>query len=607
MCGISGILNFSGAPVERDKLEKMNELIFHRGPDGDGIFVENNIGLGSNRLAIIDLREIANQPMFDFDKRYVIVYNGEIFNYVELRDDLVKKGYKFNNNSDTEVILNLYKEYGEKCQHKLNGMWAFAIWDRKEKTLFCSRDRYGIKPFYYYRDGEKFIFGSEIKQILSCGVQKQVNDEIVYDYLVFNFIDHIDQTFFKNIYKLPAGFKVTVKGNDFKINQWYELPQNEIDGVKIKTLYEDFYNLMYDSIRLRLRSDVEVGSCLSGGLDSSTVVCLMHNILHNEGKPEIQKTYTACYEEKEIDERKYAEEVINQTNSTAFYLYPDSGGLQSDFDKMTWHQDEPFIGATVFAQWSVFKKIHETKIKVVLDGQGSDEILMGYYSFVQLNLKRTFLNPIRFVSEYLHGIDKINLSFFKFSQFFLYFISPFLRYKVQLAYSRKFLNSDFLSSIKRKQIFYEMVPGNLRDFRLSNLWQISLPSLLRYEDKNSMAFSVEARLPFLDHRVVEFIFSIPFDYLIRKGWTKYVLRESMKDRIPDDIRLRKGKLGFTVPQKKWFDEIKPAVIDSFANDFRTGMYINRDKLLNALRSGACNDKFLHRAFCLERWMKVFGL
>ena len=224
MCGISGIFNTDKKPVHASQIESMNNLITHRGPDGHGVYIDGNLGIGSTRLAIIDLREIANQPMTDTDGRYVIVYNGEIFNYVELRNELLKKGYRFNNNSDTEVILNSYKEYGEDCLHKLNGMWAFAIWDKKEKSLFCSRDRYGIKPFYYYKDKSRFVFGSEIKQILDLGVDKTVNDEIIYDYLVFNFIDHTEQTFFKNVQKLPAGWKLKVSAKEFKLSKWYELP-----------------------------------------------------------------------------------------------------------------------------------------------------------------------------------------------------------------------------------------------------------------------------------------------------------------------------------------------------------------------------------------------
>jgi asparagine synthase (glutamine-hydrolysing) len=217
MCGISGIYNFNGAAVDQALLNKMNNIIRHRGPDGNGTFIDGNVGIGSNRLAIIDLREIANMPMYDTENRYVIVYNGEIFNYIEVRNELLKKGYKFNTDSDTEVVINSYKEWGEDCLHKLNGMWDFALWDKQEKVLFCSRDRYGIKPLYYYADNDKLIFGSEIKQILSCGVDKSVNDEIIYDYLVFHFIDHSEQTFFKHIHKLQAGHKLAVKNGKMTV------------------------------------------------------------------------------------------------------------------------------------------------------------------------------------------------------------------------------------------------------------------------------------------------------------------------------------------------------------------------------------------------------
>lgn len=608
MCGISGIMNLNNAAVSKPAVNKMNELIHHRGPDGDGVYIQDNIGLGNTRLAIIDLRHMADQPMFDFSERYVIVYNGEIFNYIELKNELREKGYKFNNNSDTEVILNLYIEYGTECQHKLNGMWAFAIWDTKDKTLFCSRDRYGIKPFYYYHDINRFIFGSEIKQVFSQGVDKIPDDEIIYDYLIFNFIDHCDKTFFKNIRKLPAGWQAIVKNNKVDVSKWYNLNENLTEIQDEKKLYRDFYELVYDSVKIRLRSDVEVGSCLSGGLDSSTIVCLMNDILKDEGKTGIQKTYTAAYDDPALDERKFVEEVIRQTNSAKYYLFPESSGLLSDFGRMIWHQEEPFTSASIYAQWCVFKKIHESGIKVVLDGQGSDEILLGYFSFFPFYLKKLMINPFKFTSAFFKGLGTTQQGLLKFSQSLVYFNSPSIRYRHVIGEGENFYNEDFINSYERKNVFKQNIGAeNLTANRFANLWNISLPSLLRYEDKNSMAFSVEARLPFLDHRLVEFIFSIPHDYLIRDGWTKHVLRESMKNEIPEDIRLRKGKLAFSVPQKKWLKEISAFIEDTFNDDFKSGKYINKETCLKLFKSGNYNDKLFFRAFALEKWMKVYNL
>ncbi len=608
MCGISGIYNFDGKPVEYSLINEMNRISSHRGPDGNGTFTENNIGLGSNRLAIIDLREISNMPIYDTDERYVIVYNGEVFNYVEIRKHLLSKGYKFNTQSDTEVVLNSYIEWGEECLNKLNGMWDFAIWDRKEKTLFCSRDRYGIKPFYYYIDSTMLIFGSEIKQILSCGINREVNDDIVYDFLVFNFVDHTEKTFFKNVQRLQAGHNLTVKNNTVKISRWYNLPENNTTDLKGEKLYDELYSLLYDSVRLRLRSDVEVGSCLSGGIDSSAIVCIMHDILLNEGKSDIQKTYTACYDDPSIDERPYVEEVIKQTNSAKYYLFPNSKELSEDHNKFTYHQDEPTAGASIFSQWCVFKKINESGIKVVLDGQGSDELLLGYFSFFPFHLRRNMLNPIKFLTEYINGINTTKLGASKFTQNLVYFNTGSVRYRHVLNSSRSFINSEFVKSKNRRDIFNEMIAtSSLSANRLSNLWNISLPSLLRYEDKNSMAFSVEARVPFLDHRLVEFIFSIPLNELIKKGWTKNALRQSLKGKIPEDIRMRKGKLAFSVPQKQWLKEISVQLNNTFTDDFRSGRFIDRDKLVSLVKSGKYNDKIMFRAFELENWMKVFDL
>jgi asparagine synthase (glutamine-hydrolysing) len=256
----------------------------------------------------------------------------------------------------------------------------------------------------------------------------------------------------------------------------------------------------------------------------------------------------------------------------------------------------------------VFKKIHETGIKVVLDGQGSDEILLGYFSFFPFHLKRNVLNPVKFVAEYLNGISTSNLGINKFTQNLIYFNTGWVRYRHVLKNSRQFVNEGFISSHSRRDVFNEMIASKgLEENRLSNLWNISLPSLLRYEDKNSMAFSVEARIPFLDHRLVEYIFSIPLDKLIHKGWTKHVLRESLKGKIPEDIRMRKGKLAFSVPQKKWMKEMESYLVETFSNDFRAGKYIDKDKIINLIQSGNFNDKVLYRAFALEKWMKVFDL
>ncbi len=607
MCGISGIFNFDGAPVSETRLREMNNIIHHRGPDGQGVFTEGNVGIGSTRLAIIDLREISNMPIYDAKKRFVIVFNGEVYNYIEVRKELIQKGHTFHTDSDTEVVLNAYIEWGEECLHKFRGMWAFAIWDKQEKTLFCSRDRFGIKPLYYYKDNNRLIFGSEIKQILDCGVDKSVNEETIYDYLVFHFIDHTENTFFKNITKLQAGHKFTIKNGQFKVSRWYNLPENNVMK-DTRNLYSDFYDLLYESVNLHLRSDVEVGSCLSGGLDSTAIVCIMHEILHNEGKPEIQKTYTAAYDDPLIDERPFVEEVIKQTGSTGHYLFPDINGFMADIDRMTYHQDEPYTGATVFAQWSVFKKIHETGIKVVLDGQGSDEMLLGYFSFFPFHLKRNMLNPVKFISEYLGGVNTSNLGFNKFTQNLIYFNTGSVRYRHVLKNSRAFVKNDFIEAYQRRGLFNDMIAAtSLEANRLSNVWNISIPSLLRYEDRNSMAFSVEARVPFLDHKLVEYVFSIPLDKLIQKGWTKDVMRKALKGKIPESIRMRKGKLAFSVPQKKWLGEITSYLKETFTTDLRSGRFIDRDKILAIIDSGNFNDKVLYRAFALEKWMKVFDL
>lgn len=555
MCGITGILNLNNKKINNKELEKMTNIVRHRGPDdegyvllGDNVFEVRvgkdtvkqikgrkitdkinkkfTIGLGHRRLSIIDLSANGHQPMSDSEKKIWIVYNGEIYNYIELREELIKKGYKFKTKSDTEVIINAYKEWGTYCVKKFNGMWGFAIYDLKKKLLFCSRDRFGIKPLYYYFDKNVFIFGSEIKSILE-------------------------------------------------------------NKIKIK-----------DSIKLRLRSDVPVGTCLSGGLDSSSIVCLTNELMLSKkiigNKQKTFKTFSACYETKYCDERKYIEEIIKKTNIEKKYIFPSSKLLWKELQKLIWHQEEPFVGTSVYAQWCVMKLANK-KVKVLLDGQGSDELLAGYIYYFYYYLK-TLLNRKKYFSFLKEFILSLDLTFPIIKNKF--FKTP--NFRIEKMLKEKFLENNRKINLTRT---------TLSDTLEISLTKIGLPALLRYEDKNSMAFSIESRLPFLDYRLVEYISSLPIKLKINNGWTKSILRNSMKDILPIKIRNRRAKLGFSTPENKWLIELKKEIINIFrSKKLEERKYFKQNEILKKFKEfckNGNNSDIFWRILNLEIWLQTF--
>ena len=550
MCGICGILDIEGEITE-GPIRKMNEIMKHRGPDDDGILTDGRVGLGHVRLSIIDLTEMGHQPMANDDGTMWIVYNGEIYNYVELREELVKKGFVFRSEGDTEVLLRAYECWGEKCLQKLNGMFSFVIYDKKKKMLFGARDRFGIKPFHYYHDGSRFLFASEIKSILSAGIEPLPDHEIIYDYLVYQVMDHREQTFFKGITKLLPGhfMKVRLKDVNIEIERWWELkigyeksaPEEVIKG---------FYDRFEDSVRLRLRSDVPVGSCLSGGLDSSSVVSTMVRLL---GKSENVKTFSSVYSvDFPGNEKKYIRKLVKRFGVSGFETEPTADDIIEDLEKLIYYQEEPFNGLSPLAQWEVMKLAREKGMKVLLDGQGSDEILAGYlfyfgFYFSHL-LKRLRMSKLcGEMSSYkkLHGSGK-----YPRDQMRYMFIPGFIKEwsKKRKAY---YLDGNFMKKHRGSHHFSANLKVRSLRSALRNSVMYGLVKLLRFEDRCSMAHSIETRVPFLDHRLVEFVFGLSDDMKIRDGRTKFVLREAMKKDLPRSIYERHDKVGFAAPEDIW--------------------------------------------------------
>ncbi|MCK5475605.1 MAG: asparagine synthase (glutamine-hydrolyzing) [Candidatus Pacebacteria bacterium] len=630
MCGITGIYNLNGNSVNRDTIKKMTDLIAHRGPDGEGFYVKKNIGFGHRRLAIIDLSETGHQPMHNEDGSIWITYNGEIYNYIELRKELRQKGHIFKSETDTEVIIHAYEQWGEKCLDKFNGMFAFAIWDEKKEQLFCARDRFGIKPFYYFFDGKRFVFASEIKAIISLPFfKKEPNEKLIYDYLTFGVLDHTDKTFFKNVNHLKSSHYLILGKNRFKIKRYYQLPLNTKLGKfkeeKCQEYSQRFLELFEDSVKLRLRSDVSVGSCLSGGLDSSSIVCIADKIFRGKefDKNTIekrQKTFSSCFEDERFDERKYIQEIVKNTKVQKNFVFPSGEKLWTEIDNLIWHQEEPFGSTSIYAQWNVMKAAKENNTKVLLDGQGGDELLAGYLPYFGPYLNQLLINGrfFRLFDEILKAKDNSQQSFKKLAFYPLKGMGMFLPHFFRLFLRKRmlqelnFINADFADLYKERENI-NVKKGNRINLQ-KMLWEngvnIGLKSLLRYEDKNSMAFSVETRLPFLDYRVVEYAFSLPACYKIHDGWTKYLLRVNSKNPIPEKIRWRRDKMGFVTPEIIWLRNNKSRIKEIFkSKDFRSNDYVDQklilDKIDNFLYNKDVGVSELWRFINLELWLKRF--
>jgi len=528
MCGIAGAFSFSSSLLASTaKVKSMTDAIAHRGPDGEGVWesVNGKVVLGHRRLAIIDLSDLSKQPMMDASGKFVIVFNGEIYNFCELKEDLINQGVSFFSHSDTEVLLSLYIKYGEDCLSMLDGMFAFAIYDVEKNKLFCGRDRFGEKPFYYVvRDG-LLVFGSEIKSIKAYFADLEIDFSKVQSYidgsLKFGDLD----TPFKEVKTLnPASFMVVDASGVFIKKYWdIDLNKKTILGSD-EEYYIRFRELFMKSVKIRLRSDVPVGSSLSGGLDSSAVVGSFANlgVVDNH-------TFSARFKSSK-DEGKWINDVVSQHNLNSHEIWPAELGLIDDIEKITWHNEFPLASGSVYAQWCVMSVPRKFGVKVLLDGQGADEYLCGYdelkyYAIWDLFHKgelNSFLNEKKYFDDYYGSHGKLG---------FMFLFDGILN---KIGLRRKVYNHGY--TLKEQLKYYT---------------QNKLGELLRYADRNSMASSIEVRLPFLSHELVEFVFSIPDSMIYRNGKTKHILRESLKSILPDSVYNRTNKIGFASPQNDW--------------------------------------------------------
>jgi len=558
MCGIAGF-NWEDPALA----ERMNAVQQHRGPDGRGVRIAGGVTLAHRRLSIIDLSDAGLQPMPNEDASLHVVFNGEIYNYVELAEELRGLGHAFRTRTDTEVILHAYEEWGQECLKRFNGMFAFAIHDAPRRRLFLARDRFGIKPLHYWHAGGRLIFASEIKAILELPDVPRRPDELsIYDYLAFNCYNHTERTFFEGIRSLLPGQCATfdLAAGSLALRQWYEVPVGREQPVADeKDAVEKFRDLFFDAIRLRLtRADVEVGSCLSGGLDSSSIVCSMHQM--GEARARDHQTFSILFPGTDIDESPYVNEVVKLAGLRSHVTTSSAARLMEDLERLVYHQDEPFGGPSIFAQWEVMRLAHGEGIKVLLDGQGADELLAGYL-FFQGYLMLEYLLRGRPLAAGAEAAGFLALHGRRTDPFLAaaLFLAP---KSVKNVLARRYMRVPLAAEFAARQAAASEVPARMYsrmglNEALAYRVRFSLPQLLREEDRNSMAFSIESRLPFLDYRLVEYLFTLGPEYKVRRGMTKYVLREAMRGVLPEDVRTRLGKLGFPTPIVAWLRE--PAV------------------------------------------------
>ena len=552
MCGICGIINFDQSPVSAESIQTMMAIQKHRGPDDDGVFVENNIGLGFVRLSILDLSSAGHQPMFSADDRYVAVYNGEIFNYIELREELKALGHPFKSDTDTEVLLCAYQQWGEACLHRFNGMWAFVIYDRQEKTIFAARDRYGIKPFYYYLTDSFLAFASEIPPLLRLLPGKPEPDQqSIFDYLVFNRTDQTERTFFSDIKKLQHGHCFSLNPADslsaLPIRKWYDL-RNRVTNAEGFETPNAFYDMFSSAVGLRLRSDVPVGVCLSGGLDSSSIV----SVLLKEYQQKDLNTFSAVYPPGWYGDESEFINLYRPELKHMFFTTPDAMTLQADLATFVRAHAEPIPSTSPYAQFKVMA-LAKDHVVVTLDGQGADEELAGYhyfYGFYYKDLLRQ--GRVGKLAKEIRRYVNIHHSLYGIKTF-LYFLLPQKLRTLARINEKGYLNHEFAHAYQSRNTISGSLysADSLKDALLDH-FEYKLEHLLKWEDRNSMWFSLEARVPFLDHRLVEKILAAESDMIIRNGETKYILRQAMKGVLPEAIRTRQDKMGFETPQDQWF-------------------------------------------------------
>ena len=617
MCGISGYYGF-----ERDEplLRLMNAAQAHRGPDGEGFYIDDEVGFGHLRLAIIDRRGGA-QPMKSADSKVIIAYNGEVYNYLDLRSELEALGRKFKTASDTEVILQSYEEWGDNCFDKFNGMFAIAIRDLRNDRLVIARDHFGIKPVYFTNLGTveqpKVLFASEIKGILaSRRINVRPNDKVIYRYLKFRVHDDSDETFFENIFRVNAGELLVVDRTGLSRSYFSNLRAELRELAKFNRPYtnstvNEYRSRLTESVRLRLQSEVPAGTSLSGGLDSSSVAMIINRLMSDASQDSTvesvgahQNTFSAIFPGSINDEEAYVDAALDVVKGRvdSHKIRPTAAEFGDDLDEFIRTMEEPIISSGPYAQYRVMREATK-HVTVLLDGQGADEMMAGYipYYLVYLRQLRKDRHWVRLLLEGIGSSDVL----FRLARF---------RIKDKLLLRRhvlpmSLLNSDFLESFSGEK--YVTVQNNLKERLIEDLFSNSIPSLLRYEDKNTMKFSLEGRVPFLDKEVVKFLFAQSDSAIISGGWNKRILRDAMADFLPDKIKRRRNKIGFTTPEDEWFIRLENRIRPIFGSQrFSDRPYFNSQQVVEAFEGfidgkNDTSSMLFWRLLNVELWLREF--
>ncbi len=590
MCGIAGLVDLRRG-VDLGRLGTMARLLRHRGPDDQGLLLLDaatgalrthggpdtpadvftsgldwapgiergdarratwSVGLVHRRLSIVDLKPSGHQPMCDAAGRCWMAYNGEVYNYPELREELAALGHAFRGTSDTEVMLAAYRQWGEDCVTRFNGMFAFALWDADRRVLFCARDRLGVKPFYWQLEDGAFAFASEPRALVLTQARRPApRAAAIRDLLALDWVDHAADTFFEGLFQLPAGHCLTLGEGGPAIRRWWALdPDRRVDGAPAE-LERQFAELFTDAVRIRLRADVEVGTCLSGGLDSTAVISTATRLARRG-----VHAFSCAYDEgPAFDERPHIRAAVEACGATSHLTVPDGSDFWAVFDTMALTQDEPTAGQGVYSQWKVMELAHAHGLKVLLDGQGGDETLAGYFRYLPTRMRDLARTGRWAELARLWGpvADRVGAP-----TALLHTVEPWLPAPLVAAARTRFgQGKDRILSRALARLPGD-TPGWPRAKR-SDLWRQlafdtlvrQLPSLLRYEDRNSMAFSIETRLPFLDYRLVELAFALPDRLKLDGVTTKAILRRALADRVPESVRARRDKMGFETPADLW--------------------------------------------------------
>jgi asparagine synthase (glutamine-hydrolysing) len=609
MCGIAAIIHTDGAPVREEPLRAMMRAMKHRGPDDEGLHTDGNMGLGFVRLKIIDLSANGHQPMRSADGRYTIIFNGEIFNYIELRKELVAKGHVFRSETDTEVLLAAYMAWGEAMLHRLNGMWAFIIHDAVDRSLFSARDRYGIKPFFYCVDGSRILIASEPPAILAVlGRKPDADHGAIFSFLAFNRTDQNEGSFFKGIKKLPHGQMawVDLAKAAFLPRVWYRLRDQLKEPLNGP---EEFRELFTDSVRLRLRSDVPVGVCLSGGLDSTSIVSTLTD---GFGLANVN-TFSAVYGQGRKGDESAFIDLYKGRLPGMHFTWPDEQGLMADLDDLTRTQCEPIPSTSTYAQYRVMKLARE-HVTVTLDGQGADEMLGGYHYFFGFFFKQLLRQgALGRLAREMKDYTALHRSTFGLKSLAFFLLPAALRSRARVA-EKGFIHPDFrhAHSAGAGDITDNLYGSNSMRDALLDHFEHKLEHLLKWADRSSMRFSIEARVPFLDHRLVERTIPMADRWFIHRGMTKHVLREAMKGRIPEPIRMRRDKVGFETPEAEWF---RTPLFRTYIQDMLSSQRFTSRGIVDAVKArriyedhlehGNDRSRDIWKLIHLEKWFQHF--